>query len=307
MKRLSFIFCFCSVSFFSCMGYFYKLSQNEKKDYFILNGEKRTYLVHYPKNWDGMPIPMLVALHGRFGTGVSMMKQTKLNELADAKGFIVIFPDGYKRSWADGRGNSPADEKSINDVVFIESIVKRLIAEGSVDQKSVFLVGHSNGGFMAQRLAIEKPELWKGVISVASQLSVFLLKSKQKFKSIPVSMGIIAGTEDPLVPYSGGYVRDGKEILSVADSILRWKEWNSCKESSIKKTMEYMEEESIIKIDFERYQTCSDEKVVELIRLNGLGHSWPGETPVLPFINQGKTTKVIDGSMLVWEFMESLK
>lgn len=79
-------------------------------DYFIFSGNKRTYLVHYPKKWDGLPIPMLVALHGRFGTGVTMSKQTKLNDLSDQKGFIVLYPDGYKRSWADGRGNSPADE-----------------------------------------------------------------------------------------------------------------------------------------------------------------------------------------------------
>ncbi|TGM47569.1 hydrolase [Leptospira biflexa] len=307
MKKFYTLLLFFVLSFFSCMGFLYKLTPNQKNDYFLLNDVKRTYLVHYPKNWNGLPIPMLVALHGRFGTGISMMKQTKLNELADAKGFIVIFPDGYKRSWADGRGSSPADENSINDVVFIESIVKRMVAEGSVNPSSVFLVGHSNGGFMAQRLAVEKPELWKGVMSVAAQLSVFLLKSKHKYKTIPVSMGIMAGTADPLVPYSGGYVRDGKEILSVTDSILRWKEWSGCNDSVQKNTKEFQEENDVIKIDFERFDSCEENKVVELIRLNGLGHSWPGETPMIPFINQGKTTKVIDGSMLVWEFMESIK
>ncbi|XDD47061.1 PHB depolymerase family esterase [Leptospira sp. WS39.C2] len=291
----------------SCAGYFYKLKTNEKKDFFVLDGVKRSYLVHYPKKWDGLPIPLLVALHGRFGNGISMMKQTKLNEVADEKGFIVIFPDGYKRSWADGRGSSPADEASINDVVFIESIVKRMVAEGSVDPKSVFLVGHSNGGFMAQRLAIEKPELWKGVMSVAAQLSVAHLKTKQNFKNHPVSVGIMAGTEDPLVPYSGGYVRDGKEILSVADSILRWKEWNGCNESIDKKTKDFIEDGNTLVINFERYEQCADNKIVTLIRLNGLGHSWPGETPMLPFVNQGKTTKVIDASLFVWEFMDSLK
>lgn len=221
------------------MGLNRKLLSNEKLDSIDIQNHKRTYIVHYPKKWDGSAIPLLVALHGRFGSGSTMIKQTKLDLLADAKGFIVVFPDGYKRSWADGRGNTPADESQINDIVFIESMVKRLIAEGSVNPKQVFLVGHSNGGFMAQRLAAEKPDLWKGVVSVAAQISVFTLKRKLALKSNPVSVGIIAGTDDPLVPYSGGYVRDGGEILSVEDSIQRWKEWNVCS-TSVEKKRKYL-------------------------------------------------------------------
>lgn len=307
MKRRTFTFLILLIIFNSCAGFFYKTKQNQKIDYFVFNGVKRTYLVHYPKQWSGNPIPLLVALHGRFGNGITMMKQTKLDEVADMNGFIVLFPDGYKRSWADGRGSSPADEDSINDVIFVESIVKRMIAEGSVDPNLVYLVGHSNGGFMAQRLAIEKPKLWKGVLSVAAQLSVQLLKSKPKFESYPVSVTILAGTADPLVPYSGGYVKDGKEILSVADSILRWKEWNVCENNVKKSFKDYEEDGFVIKVQYESYETCAEQKKVGLIQLNGLGHSWPGETPMLPFINQGKTTKVINGSQMVWEFMESLK
>ncbi|MCW7469771.1 alpha/beta hydrolase family esterase [Leptospira kanakyensis] len=290
----------------SCMGLNRRLTSNEKSDSIEIQGHKRTYIIHYPKKWDGSPIPMLVALHGRFGSGSSMILQTKLDLLSDSKGFIVVFPDGYKRSWADGRGNTPADENQINDVTFIELLVKRLIAEGSVNAKKVFLVGHSNGGFMAQRLAVEKPELWKGVLSVAAQISVFTLKRKQTLKTNTVSVGIMAGTEDPLVPFSGGYVRGGGEILSVDDSILRWKEWNSCAETVTKKTESYKEDSVDLKIDFLRYESCADNTKVGLIQLNGLGHSWPGEKPMIPFIDQGKTTKVLDGSKLVWDFMESL-
>ncbi|MGE8720937.1 alpha/beta hydrolase family esterase [Leptospira terpstrae] len=290
----------------SCIGLNRKLLQNEKLDFIEIQNNKRTYIVHYPKQWDGSPIPLLVALHGRFGSGSSMIKQTKLDLLADAKGFIVVFPDGFKRSWADGRGNTPADENQINDIAFIESMVKRLIAEGSVNPKKVFLVGHSNGGFMAQRIAAEKPELWKGVVSVAAQVSVFTLKRKSNLKTNPVSIGIIAGTDDPLVPFSGGYVRDGGEILSVNDSILRWKEWNLCNDTLTTKVQTFQEGLSEIKIDFYRYEVCAENTKVGMIQLNGLGHSWPGETPMIPFIDQGKTTKVIDGSKLVWDFMESL-
>ncbi|MCW7494295.1 alpha/beta hydrolase-fold protein [Leptospira sp. 2 VSF19] len=304
MRTLSAIAFLCLT--LSCMGLTRKLSPNEKQDVLEIQNNKRTYMVHYPKKWDGSPVPLLVALHGRFGSGSSMIKQTKLDLLSDSKGFVVVFPDGFKRSWADGRGNTPADQNKINDVVFIESIVKRLIAEGSVNSKEIFLVGHSNGGFMAQRLAVEKPELWKGVVSVAAQLSVSTLKRKLSLKTKPVSIGIIAGTEDPLVPYSGGYVRDGGEILSVDDSIQRWKEWNSCGDVVTKKSKSFKEDEAEIKLDFFRYESCAENTKVGLIQLNGLGHSWPGETPMIPFINQGKTTKVISGSELVWDFMESL-
>ncbi|XDD54767.1 PHB depolymerase family esterase [Leptospira sp. WS4.C2] len=305
MKSVCLFLISCMV--LSCMGLNRKLYPNEKLDFMEIQNHKRTFIVHYPKQWDGSPAPLLVALHGRFGSGSSMIKQTKLDILSDLKGFVVVFPDGFKRSWADGRGNTPADENQINDIVFIESLVRRLIAEGSINPKEVYLVGHSNGGFMAQRLAVEKPELWKGVVSVAAQVSVFTLKRKLVLKTNPVSVGIIAGTEDPLVPYSGGYVKNGGQILSVEDSILRWKEWNYCSDSVTKKSQSYKEEDSTdIQIDFIRYESCEKNTKVGLIQLNGLGHGWPGETPMIPFIDQGKTTKAIDGSKLVWDFMESL-
>ncbi|MDF3822128.1 PHB depolymerase family esterase [Leptospira sp. 96542] len=274
---------------------------NEKTISLPIEGRTRTFLIHYPKKWKGEKIPLIIALHGRLGNGAYMINQTKLDVLSDEKNVIVVFPDGFRRSWADGRGSTPADEHKVNDVRFIESVAKYMIQEGSVDPSFIFLLGHSNGGFMAQRLALEKPELWRGVLSVSSQLSVFALKLKTP--KTPVSVGILVGTADPIVPYSGGYVKDGGEILSAEDSFLRWKNWNGC-EGEKKETVTTPEEG--LRIETITYSGCNANTKIKLYKMIGVGHVWPGEKPMFKYWDKGIQLKTVQGSDFVWDFFSSL-
>jgi polyhydroxybutyrate depolymerase len=188
----------------------------------------RTYYVHTPFNQKSLkhPLPVILALHGRLGSGKQIMKESGFNELADKESFIVVYPDGFERSWADGRGNTPADKNNVDDVGFLKLVLEKVSQDYSVDKRNYFIVGHSNGGFMTQRMLLEESNLFKAGVSVSSQLSLFLLKNY--IPKSPVSIALIAGTEDPLVPFYCRYVQYCGELLSVEDSIDRWKEWNFC-------------------------------------------------------------------------------
>lgn len=296
---LLFIFPICS-----CLSFFKKLPPNERVGSISIGGISRTYHLVFPKQWSGEALPLLIALHGRFGSGKTMLKQTGLDELSDKHQLVVVFPDGYKRSWADGRGTSPADEKKIDDVLFITSLINRLSSEGSILSNKVYVVGHSNGGFMAQKLAVEKPNLWKFVVSVSSQISVSLLKNLKSKPNPNVSVYFIAGTEDPLVPYYGGYVKDGAEILSVPDSVTRWKEWNECNEESKSSEVKFNDtKEPGVSLSKKIYTNCSGNKKVGLYQMVGVGHAWPGEEAFIPFFDLGFETKNILGKELISEII----
>jgi polyhydroxybutyrate depolymerase len=280
-------------------------SENYLTDSIELQGKTRTYYTHLPQNQTNIqnPLPLLLVLHGRYGTGKQIMEHSGFNDLSDKESFIVVYPDGYSRSWADGRGKTPADKEKLNDVEFIEQAVKNVSKRFPINTQKIFVTGHSNGGFMTQRLLLEKSNLFKGGASVAAQISLFVLK-KLEPKS-PVSVAIFAGTEDPLVPYYGGFVRDGGEILGVDDSIERWREWNGCSlEKTILSKNDFPDETSL---DTITYPNCQANTMVRLYRINGAGHQWPGKEQKVPLIKMGRPTKEIDATKEIWNFFSNLK
>ncbi|PJE21956.1 MAG: esterase, partial [Mycobacterium sp.] len=83
---------------------------------FPYGGLNRTYLVHVPP---GPPVGLVLNLHGGGGTGAGQRGLTDFDSVADANGLLVIYPDGYDKSWGDGRGAAPADRKRLDDVGFL--------------------------------------------------------------------------------------------------------------------------------------------------------------------------------------------
>ncbi len=69
-------------------------------------GLTRTYRIHIPPAYTpAKPIPLVLALHGGGGRGVSMERLTGLSPIADKAGFIVVYPMGRRsNAKATGRG-----------------------------------------------------------------------------------------------------------------------------------------------------------------------------------------------------------
>jgi poly(3-hydroxybutyrate) depolymerase len=52
---------------------------------------------------------VVLVLHGGGGDGSGMRRLSGFDAAADRYGFVAVYPDGYRRSWADGCGASAAD------------------------------------------------------------------------------------------------------------------------------------------------------------------------------------------------------
>ncbi|HLE25156.1 MAG TPA: PHB depolymerase family esterase, partial [Thermodesulfobacteriota bacterium] len=60
---------------------------------------KRNYIFHLPTSHDPkIASPLLIVFHGALMDGKGMRDATNLNDIADRRGFIVVYPDGYKRT-----------------------------------------------------------------------------------------------------------------------------------------------------------------------------------------------------------------
>jgi polyhydroxybutyrate depolymerase len=178
------------------------------EEHLDVGGIARTFLVYVPREAVDPPA-LVIALHGGDGDGASMRRRIRdtLEPLADTRGFLVVYPDGYEGNWNDCRGRAPfaAKREGIDDVAFLRALTSRLVRERHVDPSRVFVFGFSNGGYMAYRLALEAPDAFAAVAAVAASLPV---EAEMDCRSSgrPVSVMAVNGTADPITLYDGGEV-----------------------------------------------------------------------------------------------------
>jgi polyhydroxybutyrate depolymerase len=266
-------------------------------------GRRRTYHVHVPPSYDGIhAVPLVIALHGRGGHGRGMITLTHLDRVADREGFIAVFPDGYRRSWADGRGTTPADRAGVDDVVFIARLVDTLSITYRIDSTRVFAMGMSNGGFMAQRLGCDLANVIAAIAPVAAGLGAKLQPVCHPARSVSVIE--VQGTDDPLVPYGGGKVRGpaGGLTLGAVATADFWATAAHCPHTPSDSELPDTDPEDGTRVRRMVYATCRDGSRIELLTIVGGGHAWPGGMPYASARLIGRTSRDVDATELIWSF-----
>ena len=180
------------------------------------DGRTRTYHVYVPADLDPSGAPLLVALHGGTGWGLQFERSSGFDDVAVREGFIVVYPDGVgggasetdNRTWTAGICCGAAARQDVDDVAFVDQLIDVIEDGHAIDPTRVFAAGHSNGGFMAYRLACELSDRIVAVGLQAGGLGVNTCAPSQ-----PVSLLHIHGTADTNVPIAGG---KGSGISQVA-------------------------------------------------------------------------------------------
>jgi polyhydroxybutyrate depolymerase len=167
----------------------------------------RSYRVLSPKNVaPGSKLPALVVLHA-FGTspetqaGFFDVERTFLSQ-----SFFVVLPEGRTDKDGDGFWNatdSCCDHfgQKPDDVAYLDAVLDHAVKHYPIDPKQVFFAGVSNGGFMAQRYACDRPERVRGFVSVSGALWEDLTKCAT---GKAVAALLIHGDADEIVRYQGG-------------------------------------------------------------------------------------------------------
>lgn len=191
-------------------------------DEIVVDGVTRRFAYYIP---DGAPAaaPVILAFHGSNGSAERLRNFLggALERLADERGFVAIYPEGYEGNWNGCRRRSPssANRLDIDDVVFARGLVDWLTARRETPPVAVFALGLSGGGHMALRLALEVPEL----VSAAAVFGASLPVAGEidcSPSERPVSVLLMNGTADPVSPYAGGDVvaPDGVRLGTVRSS-----------------------------------------------------------------------------------------
>lgn len=227
-----------------------------------VGGHDRTYRLYKPKGL-AASAPLVVMLHGGFGSGAQAEKSYGWDELADSSKFVVAYPDGLNRAWnVNGGGccGKPAKE-GIDDVGFITAAVADIGRNVGIDPARVYATGISNGGIMSYTLACQTTVFAAIGPDSATQLNA--CESPH-----PASVMHIHGTADRLIRY------DGKRGAGVAHikgpPVLQlnafWRNVNHCGAPAVTTSGSVTTSTA----------GCPEGRSVVLITVDGGGHQWPG-------------------------------
>jgi polyhydroxybutyrate depolymerase len=261
-------------------------------------GLPRTCYVHLPLDYDGSrAVPLVLSLHGMGGDGAGMARMTHFNAVADQGGFIAAYPDGLRRRWALGR---PPILGGIDDVGFIAALIGALSDELSVDQRRVYALGMSNGGGLIDLLICRRADLFAACVIVSATIAGIMTHICRP--SRPVSVLMIHGTEDPLIPFAGGG-RRRQLLLSAPDTAQHWARVAGCTTGP---TVSYLPDyaQDGTRVRCEVYSGGREGAEVVLYVIEGGGHTWPGGIQYLPERFVGKTSRQMDASQVIWDFFQ---
>lgn len=128
-------------------------------------GNTREYKVHVPPGYDPkVPTPAVFCLHGLLQDAVTFcVNGAGWVAQSDAQGFILIMPNGYRRSWNAGTCCGEAATAGLNDVALMRAIYAEVGQHLNIDRRRVYATGLSNGGFLSYRLACEAADLFAAI------------------------------------------------------------------------------------------------------------------------------------------------
>lgn len=277
----------------------------------VVDGRSRSFVVYSPKAQSEAPLPLVFVLHGGgSGSFRQLERFTKFNDLAQREGFITCYPDGYEGNWNDGRGVSfiKAHSENVDDVKFFRSMVELVSKEWKVDRSRIFATGISNGGFMSHRLAAEASDVFSAVAPIVGGMANPI---GQQFKpKYPVSLFVIQGEADPLVPYAGGevgYKFSGKrgKLLPTTTSIQKYLVRNGIRDKPKSKIMPDKDPDDGTITEATSWPVGEGGSKVQFYSIRNGGHTWPGRPLYAPERLIGKVSNDFDACEEVWKFFKS--
>ena len=166
----------------------------------------RPYDVDVPAAYDSaVAHPLLVLLHGYASNGADIAHYFGIPALVEARQILVARPNGTvdgagHRFWNATDACCDYGGSGVDDVGYLSAVIDDVEQTYNIDPKRVFVAGHSNGGFMAHRLACDSAGRVAGIVALAG---VVWEAADLCQPSEPVAVLQVHGDHDDTIPFSG--------------------------------------------------------------------------------------------------------
>ncbi len=242
--------------------------------------------VHVPSGYDPKrPAPLLILLHGYGSSGLDHDAYFDLGTLVEERGFLYAYPDGTfdtdgNRFWNATDACCDLHRTGVDDAAYLSGVITEIGKSLSVDPKRIDLIGHSNGGFMAHRMACGHADQVAAIISLAGAT---FAKPADCAPAAPVAVVEIHGTDDDTVLFEGGTLNDLSPGAAMAAypgaeaTVESWATSDGCAKASV--VAERLDLDAGVVIDgspaestVKRWAGCRPGGAVELWTIPNGGH-----------------------------------
>ena len=187
----------------------------------------------------------------------------KLGAAANRQGIAVLYPTERVGSiWElnDAMGDA--------DVVSLTGLLQRTLASGCFDPARVSIVGLSNGAGFAARMACKLPTQFAAVVAVSGGFRALDPCPPQARASFLA----IHGTADTIVPFNG---KKPDRKGNVPRYAAGWAQRDGCSTTPVALHPHHLVTRLV-------FRGCPAGMRVEVLRLSGTDHGWPGAAPPWP-------------------------
>ena len=269
--------------------------------------------------------PAVVVLHGGTQSMRKIFERSAggwqaWRDVADREGLLLLVPNGVNertgdsngddQTWNDVRPPGSARDSEADDVTFINAMVDWAVGHYGVDPRRIYVTGASNGGMMTYRLLIDAPERFAAGAAFVANLPSN--SPHVKLPPRPTPLMIANGTQDPLVPWAGGYRKEVRFPVMSAEATVAW--WVDANGADARgSTTDELSDRApthncrIVKT---AYPALADGASVLFYRVEGGGHAIPSANYPLPDTRLvrrliGTACADAEGAELAWAFMRS--
>jgi polyhydroxybutyrate depolymerase len=218
----------------------------------------RTYDIYFPPNLDPTtPTPLFLELHGYVSPSDSLtpwLDEEAANNFkpeAAMRGIILVLPhatiDHTLNSffWNATDSCCDFDKTGTNDIGYLAAVIQDVQKNGAaaaenlptpvpsytIDDKRIWVFGHSNGGFMANRVGCDMADKIAGIVSMAGET----YKDQTKCAaSAPIAFLEVQGDADMTVPYNGGRPEGISGIPIAPGAIETTRDWATKNDCNLK-------------------------------------------------------------------------
>lgn len=303
MKRVVFMMILMVFAVLACA------SAQRKSGTLAFGGATRRYTEFVPETHGVAALPLIVALHGRTGTGESMADLTGFDALAEREDVVMLYPDGLNGEWSYVRGIPGYPTDLPDDVAFLDRLIEKVSAEVKIDPKRIYVTGFSNGGFMTERLACDAPKRYAAFASVSA--AGFAGMNLVCREGQPIRLLLIHGTADTNIPWLGlTRTVQGQRVpilYSVSDTLAFWSSYIGCGADLTNTDLPTKNKNSTTEIHLLKFKRCPKGSALELYAVSGGGHTWPGRPGLVPEALAGVTSTDLEATEAIWTFFAGAK
>jgi polyhydroxybutyrate depolymerase len=226
-----------------------------------------------------VPVALVFVHHGYNGSADQIRQVTHFDTIADEKGFVVAFPEGAGATWNAGLGVCGFGQFVTglsDDFGFVAEMIATIDQRVRVDHRRVFTTGFSMGGYFANNIGCNRPDLVHAIAPHSGG------GPPAGCNSQPMPALILHGSVDSLIWYMCG--------LQARDA---WVAHNHCSSQV-----------DVVPVKggaCEWSRGCAPGGQVTFCHFDGMDHGWAGATG-----KDGGGSQYEDASRVIWDFFSKL-